>query len=149
MGIFTEFVENRINVGSATDWQDAIRKTAQPLLDDNCIKESYIDDMIGVVNEFGGYIVLMPGFCMPHAKNNDNVMKTSMSVYALKDSNIIFPDTEEDEPVEIIFCLAAFDTTSHQDLLVQVAEILQDDDLLAKLYKTKDVAELTTMVNSL
>lgn len=35
----------RLNI-EATDWEDAVRKAAQPLLEAGKVKQSYIDDII-------------------------------------------------------------------------------------------------------
>ena len=47
----------RLNI-EAADWEEAIRKSAQPLIDEHKVKQSYVDDMIAGVKENGPYIVL-------------------------------------------------------------------------------------------
>ena len=47
----------RLNI-EAADWEEAIRKSAQPLIDEHKVKPSYVDDMITGVKENGPYIVL-------------------------------------------------------------------------------------------
>ena len=48
-----------IEVGvQASDWEDAIRRSARILLKANKIKESYINAMIDAVHRMGPYIVL-------------------------------------------------------------------------------------------
>ena len=42
----------------ANDWEDAVRKAAQPLVDENKAKMSYVDDIVKGVKEMGPYIVL-------------------------------------------------------------------------------------------
>ncbi|MDD3404207.1 MAG: PTS sugar transporter subunit IIA, partial [Hespellia sp.] len=51
-----------------SDWKEAIRLVAQPLLENGCIEERYIDAMIRNVIENGPYIIIMPGLAMPHAR---------------------------------------------------------------------------------
>lgn len=52
-----------------TDWKDAIRRSAEQLVDQGYIEDRYVDAMIESVNEYGPYIVLSPGFAMPHAES--------------------------------------------------------------------------------
>ena len=42
----------RLNI-EAADWEEAIRKSAQPLIDEHKVKQSYVDDMITGVKENG------------------------------------------------------------------------------------------------
>ena len=42
----------RLNI-EAADWEEAIRKSAQPLIDEHKVKSSYVDDMITGVKENG------------------------------------------------------------------------------------------------
>ncbi|MBS6381728.1 MAG: PTS sugar transporter subunit IIA [Streptococcus sp.] len=42
----------------ASNWEDAIRKSAQPLVDNKKVTEGYVDDIIKGVNELGPYIVI-------------------------------------------------------------------------------------------
>ena len=37
----------------ASDWEDAVRKAAQPLVDEGKVKTSYVDDIIKGVKEMG------------------------------------------------------------------------------------------------
>lgn len=43
---------------TADTWQEAITKAAQPLLDQNAIKPSYVEAMIQSVHQNGPYIVI-------------------------------------------------------------------------------------------
>ena len=52
----------RLNI-EAADWEEAIRKSAQPLIDEHKVKPSYVDDMITGVKENGPYIVLTKHVC--------------------------------------------------------------------------------------
>ena len=41
----------------ADGWEDAIRKAAAPLVETGKVKESYVDDIVKGVHEYGPYIV--------------------------------------------------------------------------------------------
>ena len=52
----------------ASDWEDAIRKSAQALLDNGAIEDRYITGMIQTVKELGPYIVIAPAVAIAHAR---------------------------------------------------------------------------------
>ena len=54
----------RLNI-EATDWEDAVRKAAQPLLEAGKVKQSYIDDIIVGAKESGPYFVLAQHVALP------------------------------------------------------------------------------------
>lgn len=51
---------------SCTDWRDAVRKSAQRMLERGYIEPRYIDAMIHNIEENGPYIVISKGFAVPH-----------------------------------------------------------------------------------
>lgn len=57
----------RLNI-EADDWQTAIRKAAQPLVDHKKVKAAYVDEIINGVLEMGPYIVITKHVALPHAK---------------------------------------------------------------------------------
>ena len=64
MSLLHDFVEKKhcIFVEEAEDWRDAIRIGCKPLLADGTIDERYQKKVIECVEEFGPYIVLLPGY---------------------------------------------------------------------------------------
>lgn len=46
----------------SSDWKDAIRKSCQPLVDTGCATPAYAQRIIECVEEFGPYIVIVPGW---------------------------------------------------------------------------------------
>lgn len=69
---------------TADTWQEAITKAAQPLLDQNAIKPSYVEAMIQSVHQNGPYIVIAPQVAIPHARPEDGVNKLSMTLMSFK-----------------------------------------------------------------
>ena len=89
--MLTEFIEDRIYFEERMDsWEDAIKTAASPLLDQGFIKAEYIDAMIDNVNKNGAYMIIVPGFAMPHARPECGAVKTGMSVLHLKEP-VVFP----------------------------------------------------------
>lgn len=113
---------------SVSDWKMAIRISSQPLLDDGVIDETYVDTMIGAVNEYGPYIVLADEFALPHASNQPNVKEVAISTLVLKE-----PVDMEGKPVRIVMTLATIDNQSHLKALSSLVEIISDDENLQQI----------------
>ena len=61
----------------ASDWEDAVRKAAQPLVDEGKVKTSYVDDIIKGVKEMGPYIVLTKHVALPHARPESGALESA------------------------------------------------------------------------
>ncbi|MCL2588512.1 MAG: PTS sugar transporter subunit IIA, partial [Oscillospiraceae bacterium] len=111
----------------AADWQDAIRKAGQLLVDSGNITTAYIDAMIQAVNDMGPYIVIMPGFALAHAAPSEAVLETGSSLITLKEGVSFGSDND---PVHVIFCLACKDRSSHLEALEQIAHVFLTDGIM-------------------
>lgn len=110
------------------DWQDAVRKAGQLLINDGSITEEYIDGAIENVKELGPYIVITKGIALPHATNKVGVNRTAMSLITLK--NPVNFGNKNNDPVDTVFMLATTDSTSHLGALQDLSEFLGDEEFL-------------------
>ncbi|MGT2935845.1 BglG family transcription antiterminator [Streptococcus castoreus] len=125
---------------AVSDWQEAIRLAAQPLLEHQIIEGSYIDGMIDSVNELGAYIVLAPKVAVPHAAPEKGARQLGMSLLQLKEP-VSFDLNQEGDPdkqVQLIFVLAAVDSSSHLKALQELSLVLDDDEYIEQLIQAKD-----------
>lgn len=127
------------------NWQEAIRKAAQPLLADECITPEYIDAMIKNVDTLGPYIVIAPGIALPHARHEDGVKKIGMSFMRLKES-CAFSEKPEHQ-VKLIFVLAAIDNETHLKALSQFSMMMSDATNVEKLQNASTVSEVLEVIN--
>lgn len=119
------------------DWKEAITKSAQVLVTKEVIEERYINAMIKSVEEFGPYIVVGKHLALAHARPEDGVNKLGISVMTLKEPvNFGNPDND---PVKIVFCLAAVDSYSHLNVMKNLIELINDEEKLDKLITAQDV----------
>lgn len=123
----------QLNV-EAKDWKEAIRKSAQPLLDKKKITEEYVRKIISIALETGPYIVVAKNIALPHAPSESGVLETAMSISVLKDS-VKFGNKEND-PVKYLFCLSAVDSESHLEALAELVELIDDEKFLCLLNNT-------------
>lgn len=123
----------------ATDWKDAINKAAAPLLRNKSIEKSYVKAMQDSVIKFGPYIVIGPHIALSHARPEDGVHKLDVSVGTLKDP--IKFGSKQNDPVEIIFVLAAIDNYSHLNVLKAIVNLINDPKKVQRLCQINNVNE--------
>ena len=116
----------------AIDWEEAIKKSAEPLIKDKIIDETYVKSMIHAAKEFGPYFVITKGIALPHAANENTVFQNAIGITVLKES--VRFGHEFNDPVKIIFMLAAKNNTDHLDSLSQLANLLSDEKFIKLLY---------------
>lgn len=132
-------------LNSVNSWEEAIKESATPLSKGGNITEKYVDDMIQNVHENGPYIVIVPGIAMPHAQNKDNsVVKTGVSLLKLEEP-VAFPEGKE---VNLLFTLAAEDTTGHLDLISDLSSLLIEDDVQEKLEQLNSEEEILDLIRT-
>ncbi len=133
-------------------WKEAIQLAASPLLQHNKIEQRYIEVMIQSIEQYGPYVVITPKVAIPHARPTDGVYEQGMSLLCLENPVFFSPN----QPVYLIFVLAAIDNMSHLQALSDLIVVLQNpdqiDDLIAcqhqdtlwekiKQYTTKESTE--------
>lgn len=133
----------QLNV-EAKDWEDAIRKSAQPLVTLQKVKPEYIDAIIQTVKETGPYFVIMEHVAMPHADSRYGVMENGFSLATLKEA-VCFG--HENDPVKYLICLASIDNDQHLKNISRVAELLSDESFFKMLDETTDKEKICERIN--
>ena len=110
--------------------------SAQPLLEQGKIENCYIEAMINKVKEFGPFINLGQGIALPHARPDEGVKEFGMSVLKLQEPVSLLDD--EEQRVDLLFCLAASDNQKHLVLKqLKDAETIQE---FLTIIKTEEVS---------
>lgn len=74
-----------VQVGvECSDWREAIRKAANPLLRAGYIEQHYVDRMVSAVEDYGPYMVLTPGMAYVHAGVNDGIRDNCAAILVLR-----------------------------------------------------------------
>lgn len=113
--------EKIISVGQVSDWMEAIKQAASPLMEQGYINRSYVEKMIDNVLQLGPYIVISEQFALPHAAPADGVNKTGMSMLLLDK-----PVDLMGESVRIFVVLASWDNEQHLKALGQLTKLLKE-----------------------
>lgn len=130
----------------AADWQDAVRKGAQPLVDNGKVTPGYVDDIVKGVLDLGPYIVITEHVALPHARPECGALESAVGIVTLKDP-VEFGSAEND-PVKFLFPLAAKDNGSHLSALQSLVELLSDPDFFAQLENAQTAQEVVELVHA-
>ncbi|MRH43711.1 hypothetical protein GH741_13620 [Aquibacillus halophilus] len=121
-------------------WQEAIQQGGELLVKSGMVEQRYVEAMIDNVIKLGPYMVIAPKVAMPHARPQDGVLKTGISLLLLKEP-VVFGERGE-QLAQLVICLAALDNSSHLDLLKQIAEVIRDEASLALMLQATTTEEL-------
>lgn len=130
-----EFLKGNVQiVDNISSWEEAIKLSAKPLLDNKNIDGRYIDAMINNVHKNGPYMVLLDGVCMPHSRPEDGAIKNGMALLKVR-GGVDFYKT--DKKVYLFFALAAVSSDEHTEAIAELADFLGDDDKLSKIINSE------------
>lgn len=132
-------------VESVDDWKQAIRLCASPLLENNAITPAYIEAIFQLHETIGPYYVLAPGIAMPHARPEQGVNRLGLSMVLVK-KGVKFNSSEND-PVYLITLLAANDSSSHVDMLTQLAALFAESKDIETIFKAQDREQVLAVIN--
>ncbi len=106
----------------AKNWEEAINKAGDLLVNKGFVEQTYIDNMINAVKDLGPYIVIMPGVAFAHARPDQSVHETCMSMITLE--NPVNFGSEQNDPVSIVFAFGAPNNNEHLNALQDLAKFL-------------------------
>lgn len=124
----------------AETWEDVMKSLGQKLIDEGYTKESYIDALITREKDFPtGLDIDGLGVAIPHT-DVSHVNKAGIAIGVLKKPVTFIQMGSDDEEigVKLVFMLAVTDPNAHIDELQRIIEIIQDKDILEKLFTVTD-----------
>lgn len=138
-----EYIQVKIEV---TDWQEAIRTAASPLLELKLITEDYIHAMINNIVKMGPYIVIAPKVAIPHARPDDGVNELSMSLLKLTKA-VHFSDNAIHD-IQVVIVLAAVDGETHLKALSQLTDMLNEEKTTQELMLADTPSEIFQLIKT-
>lgn len=129
---------------TASDWKDAIRLAAAPLLESGKIEQRYVDRSIAKVEELGPYIVLTEGVAVAHARPKEDVKEGGISLITLKEP-VCFGHKVYD-PVSLVFMLAATTDDGHIGAMMSVAQALCEPNIKERIVAAKSAGEIYDII---
>jgi mannitol/fructose-specific phosphotransferase system IIA component (Ntr-type) len=122
------------------DWEDALRKGSQLLIDSGGVEPRYADAMIKMVKDLGPYVVVAPGLALGHAGPDEGVIRTCFSLITLE--NPVEFGVPDNDPVDIVFSFAAPNKEEHMQALREMALFCSENENIAAIRKAKTPHEV-------
>ena len=129
---------------SVVDRNEAISIAGELLVASLKTTPEYIESMLEAVERFGPYIVIAPGIALAHGKPSEDVIETGLSLLVLKQA-IEFQHAQND-PVQLVFGLAATDHESHIETMAKLAEVLSDQERVNFLLTSSDFEQIRAVL---
>ena len=117
----TDSIEVRESIESR---EAAISVAGELLVASGRAKPDYVQSMLDAVEQFGPYMVIAPGIALAHGKPSEAVIETGMSLLVLEQA-IEFKHSQND-PVQLVFGLAATNHDSHLGMMSELADFLSN-----------------------
>lgn len=130
----------------AEDWKDAVRKAAQPLVEEKDISPNYIDGIIRSAEEYGPYFVLAPHVALAHAPIEEGALRLALGV-AVLEKPVKF-NNKANDPVKYIFTLSSPDSNSHLQAMQELVGLLSTPSFYEQLDQAKDANEVVKIMSA-
>ncbi len=128
----------------AKTWQEAVKIGTSLLEKAGVVSPQYYEEILSSVAKLGPYFVIAPGIAMPHARPEGGVLQNGFALVTLEEP-VNFGDPDND-PVDILLTLAAVDAkTQNEEAIVQVVELFDNDEAVAKLKQISTMEELKAL----
>ena len=105
------------------------------------IEERYIDAMVDNVRENGNYIIISPGFALPHEGFDTGCRKVGMNLIRLVDPVIMEDIDGERDEVKIFCCMSTEDHKKHMKAFFHLVNMLTNRQFKEELWQAKTPQE--------
>lgn len=140
----SDYIGDRILINEEVkDWKEAIRKVGSLLLKDKIVKESYIENSIKSIEEFGSYMILGDETLFPHARTKGDVFETGFSIMTLK-TPVLLP---KNEPVSTLIMFSSKNNNDHLDTFVKLVDLSNKESFLRDIKKVKNREDFIKILN--
>lgn len=132
----------RVNVQVST-WQEAVRAAGELLVQNGHAEPAYVDGMVHLATTLGPYIVMTPGIAIPHARPEDGAI--NVGIAAVKLAEPVEFGNEDNDPVHLVLAFCTPNAEAHIEVLSQLAENLEQDNLLENIIATQTVEDIQAL----
>jgi mannitol/fructose-specific phosphotransferase system IIA component (Ntr-type) len=128
----------------ADDWRESVRRVGALLVRTGAAEPRYVEAMIRVVEELGPYMVIAPGIALAHARPEDGVLAPGIALVRL--ATAVEFGSAANDPVDLVFALAAVDSGGHVTALRQLALLLAEARAVETIRGATNVASIESLV---
>lgn len=121
---------------ASSDWENAVRMTAAPLLEQQCIENRYVEKMLEMGRAHGPYFVISDDIAVAHARPQDgvNFIGLCLSIYR-KHLRI------REKQIRFLFVLATPDQQEHLHILENIMRLCNDEKMRGQLLAADDIGK--------
>jgi len=102
------------------DWKDAIGYSADLLNEKGYVTKGYKASLINAFEKYSSYMLIAKDVAIPHARNNDHILKTGMVFITLEKPLV----TPSGKTLEVILAFTSADNVEHLDALSEFSDLL-------------------------
>lgn len=106
------------------DWKEAIGYASDLLNKKGYVTHEYKDSLINAFEKYNSYMLISKGVAIPHARNNNNILKTGMVLITLEKPVV----TPSGKNLEVILAFTSADNVEHLDALGNFSDLLLYSD---------------------
>lgn len=140
------FAPGSIAIAEVADFTEAIAESGKLLQASGRVTAEYVDQMLAAVSDYGPYIVIAPGVAIAHSRPSEAVLETGLSL--VKPIRAVASGHSSNDPVRLVFGLAAYDHASHIDLMKDLAAVLGNQQVMKSLLISSSIGEIRTLIAS-
>ncbi len=121
--------------GEGVDWKEAVRLSAESLVEDGSVDADYYKQIVACIEKYGPYVVFEHHVAMPHTTENAVGANRTGIGFMVSEKMIDFGEDEDGEKKEanLFFTLSAANPDEHMDNIQQLSAIFMNDKLLDAL----------------
>ena len=127
-----------------TSPEAAIRCAGGLLVANGLVDERYIDAMIASYHTNGAYFVIAPHIAIPHARPEDGARESGVSFVPL--AHPIAFGSSANDPVDLVFGLAAHSGSEHLKLIQRIVALLNDARCVEALRAMDNPIEMESLI---
>lgn len=124
---------------NAGNWKDAIKLSVLPLEQGGYVESRYKEGIIENIEKLGPYIIIAEHIALPHARPEQGAIETQIGITLFRRD---IPFNNQGTSARLFVTLAAKDSSSHLDALMQISELLSDENKVDKILASPDVQTL-------
>jgi ascorbate PTS system EIIA or EIIAB component len=126
------------------DWRAAVTAAGAGLERSGATGPGYTQRMIGVIDDFGAYVVIAPGLALAHARPGPDVFAEGLSIVTLAEP-VAFGHPHND-PVSVVLGLAVTTSDEHVLLVAELANVFNDPQVIPALAAATDADSIRSLL---
>lgn len=123
---------------------DAIRLASESLVKSEKITEKYVEDMVQALYDLGPYMVISKGIAIAHARPSEDVLENCLGLGILE--NPVEFGHDGNDPVKLIFVLAAKENEGHIQALQSLILQMTKDNFYENMEQAKTVEDVMNVL---